>query len=146
MSLEALVDDETFMTALQNKADMLPYKMMELVNTASFAVDREVKLASPVDTGNLQGATSIDNISDYSKRIYVDEGIAPYAIFVIKGTRPHEILPKIRKALYWEGASHPVTKVYHPGTKANDYFFIGLQNAESDIDDAVEQFKSWITE
>ncbi len=35
------------------------------------------------------------------------------------GTPPHEITPKTKKALHWEGADHPVKKVMHPGTRAN---------------------------
>src|ERR1700719_525659 len=42
---------------------------------------------------------------------------ASYAPFVEFGTKPHVILPKDKKALYWPGASHPVAKVNHPGTK-----------------------------
>ncbi len=32
------------------------------------------------------------------------------------GTKPHVIVPKNKKALYWPGAAHPVKKVSHPGT------------------------------
>ena len=90
--------------------------------------------------------------------LIVDEGIAPYAIYVIKGTKPHDIYPKglgtyhagkqltAGVALWWPGAEHPVKVVHHPGTEANDYFSAGVENAQSDIDAAVEQFKSWITE
>ena len=83
MSMEVLIDDATLLAGLQNKADRIPEELKNLVNTAAFAVDREIKEAAPVITGNLQGATSIDNLSDYEKRIFVDEGIAPYAIYVI---------------------------------------------------------------
>ena len=62
--MEVLIDDDAFTNALQNKADKLPEELKNLVNTAAFAVDREVKEAAPVITGNLQGATSIDNLSD----------------------------------------------------------------------------------
>ena len=156
--MEALIDDETLKSALQYKADRLPEELKRLVNTAAFAVDEEVKKAAPVVTGNLQGATSIDNLSDYEKRIYVDEGIAPYAIYVIKGTKPHDIYPKgigtfhagqqLTKgaALWWPGAEHPVPVVHHPGTEANDYFATGVANAQPAIDSAVEEFKSWIME
>ena len=156
--MEALIDDETLKSALQYKADRLPEELKRLVNTAAFAVDEEVKKAAPVVTGNLQGATSIDNLSDYEKRIYVDEGIAPYAIYVIKGTKPHDIYPKgigtfhagqqLTKgaALWWPGAEHPVSVVHHPGTEANDYFATGVANAQPAIDSAVEEFKSWIME
>jgi hypothetical protein len=146
MSLEVLVDNETLIAGLQNKADRIPEELKNLVNTAAFAVDREVKEASPVITGNLQGATSIDNLSDYEKRIFVDEGIAPYAIYVIKGTKPHDIYPVNAKALYWPGADHPVKVVHHPGTEANDYFTTGVENARPAIDTAINEFKSWIME
>ena len=146
MSLEVLVDNETLIAGLQNKADRIPEELKNLVNTAAFAVDREVKEAAPVITGNLQGATSIDNLSDYEKRIFVDEGIAPYAIYVIKGTKPHDIYPVNAKALYWPGAEHPVKVVHHPGTEANDYFSTGVENARPAIDTAINNFKSWIME
>lgn len=146
MTMEALVDKESLEMALQNKADRLPEELKNLVNTAAFVVDREIKQAAPVITGNLQGATSIDNLSDYEKRIYVNEGIAPYAIYVIKGTKPHDIYPVDAHALYWPGADHPVKHVSHPGNEANDYFQTGVDNAQSDIQSAVDEFKSWITE
>ena len=150
MSMEVLVDDATLLAGLQNKADRLPEELKMLVNTAAFAVDREVKLAAPVKTGNLQGATSIDNLSDYEKRIFVDEGIAPYALYVIKGTDPYviDIYPVNAKALYWPGADHPVkhVQVHHPGIKGNDYFQTGVDNAKPAIDSAINEFKSWIME
>lgn len=146
MSLEVLVDNETLIAGLQNKADKIPEELKNLVNTAAFAVDREVKEAAPVVTGNLQGATSIDNLSDYEKRIFVDEGIAPYAIYVIKGTQPHDIYPVNANALFWPGADHPVKVVHHPGTEANDYFSTGVENARPEIDTAINEFKSWIME
>lgn len=146
MSLEVLMDSETLIAGLQTKADRIPEELKNLVNTAAFAVDREIKEAAPVITGNLQGATSIDNLSDYEKRIFVDEGIAPYAIFVIKGTKPHNIYPVNAKALYWPSADHPVKVVHHPGTEANDYFSTGVENARPEIDTAINEFKSWIME
>lgn len=122
--MEVLIDDDTLITGLQNKADQLPEELKRLVNTATFAVDTEVKKEPnmPVITGNLQGSIQIDNQSDYSKRIYPDEGIAPYAIYVLKGVRgKKKVAPK-------------------------DFLTGGLTNAQQDIDTAVEQFKSWIME
>ena len=31
-------------------------------------------------------------------------------------TSPHDIRPRIKKALYWPGARHPVKVVHHPGS------------------------------
>lgn len=44
-----------------------------------------------------------------------------YAIYVHEGTAPHIITPKNKKALFWEGATHPVKSVRHPGTKPNRF-------------------------
>lgn len=37
------------------------------------------------------------------------------------GTRAHEIRPRRKRALYWKGASHPVKRVWHPGTPAQKF-------------------------
>lgn len=44
-----------------------------------------------------------------------------YAAYVELGTRPHVILPRDRKALFWDGAAHPVGKVDHPGTRPQPF-------------------------
>jgi len=45
---------------------------------------------------------------------YLEEGTGKYGP---KG-KPFMIKPVNKKALYWEGAEHPVKKVTHPGMKA----------------------------
>lgn len=45
----------------------------------------------------------------------------PLGNFIVKGTSPHIIRPKRKKALWWEGAKHPVKLVRHPGTKENKF-------------------------
>lgn len=42
-----------------------------------------------------------------------------YGEYLEEGTPPHVIEPKNGKALYWNGAAHPVRKVNHPGTKGD---------------------------
>lgn len=46
----------------------------------------------------------------------IDENGYPIALFIEFGTKPHWITPKKAKALWWPGATHPVKRVYHPGT------------------------------
>lgn len=48
-----------------------------------------------------------------------------HADILERGSRPHVIEAKNKKALHWQGALHPVRKVNHPGTPA--YHF--LRNA-----------------
>lgn len=50
-----------------------------------------------------------------------------YGAYVTDGTQAHAIYPRApKKALYWNGAAHPVRMVNHPGTKPNDYLEQGL--------------------
>ena len=122
MSLEVLVDNDTLIQGLERKANELPEQLRELTNEAAFIVDAHVKLETPVQTGNLQGSISIDNVSDYVKRIYPDEGIAPYAIYVLMGVRG-----KAR-------------------VDPNDFMGRGFEAAQDEIDSAIEEFKSWLLE
>ena len=64
-----------------------------------------------------------------------------YAVIVEKGSRPHIIRPKNKKALYWKGAKRPVKLVNHPGSKAKPY----LEPAfESEKDKFIENLKEAI--
>ena len=51
---------------------------------------------------------------DYT--IYVAHSVS-YGEILEEGSKPHEITAKNGGYLYWKGASHPVKKVFHPGTK-----------------------------
>lgn len=70
---------------------------------------------------------------------------ASYAPYVEFGTPPHIILPKTAKALYWPGAAHPVRKVNHPGTKANQFMERIIQYAQPDITSTFGQALAQIT-
>src|SRR3954470_5658671 len=59
---------------------------------------------------------------------------ASYAPYVEFGTRPHTILPKDKKALYWPGAAHPVRRVNHPGTKPNAFMERIIAASQPEID------------
>jgi hypothetical protein len=48
-----------------------------------FITQEESVIESPFITHNLESSIQIDNPDDYSIRVYPDEGIAPYALFVI---------------------------------------------------------------
>lgn len=59
---------------------------------------------------------------------------APHALFVVGGTKPHQIKPKNKKALRWVGPNGFVfaKTVNHPGYRGDDY----MKEAQ---DDAVRQ-------
>ena len=64
-----------------------------------------------------------------------------YAIIVEKGSKPHIIRPKNKKALYWEGAKRPVKLVNHPGSRAKPYLIPAF---ESEKDKFIENLKEAI--
>lgn len=67
-----------------------------------------------------------------------DPTIAPHALFVHFGTRPHKIRPKDKKALRWVGAGGRFSfakEVNHPGYRGDAY----LNRA---ADDAIRRFSS----
>ena len=69
--------------------------------------------------------------------IYLSYGVS-YGGILENGSKPHIITPKNRKALYWEGASHPVKEVNHPGTKG----FKTLENVlENNRNKVIETMK-----
>lgn len=43
------------------------------------------------------------------------------------GTSPHEITPRNKQALSWEGAGHPVARVQHPGARARPWLYPAAQ-------------------
>lgn len=70
-----------------------------------------------VDTGRYRSSISwrlgVDSLG-----LFAEIGSAvPYAGYLERGTRPHEIRPRSKQALWWKGADHPVRVVHHPGTK-----------------------------
>ena len=87
-----------------------------------------IRKEAPVDHGRLAGSFQLDQVDDLTYRIW--SGVE-YALAVHEGTKPHVIEPKNKKALYWDGAKHPVRRVMHPGTQANPYADRAIEQASS---------------
>ena len=62
-----------------------------------------------------------------------------YAAAVEFGTKPHKIVPVNKKALFWQGAKHPVRSVNHPGSRANPYMERIIEQASPLINDVFDQ-------
>ena len=88
-----------------------------------------------VDTGHLR--RGIGNFRR-GMTVTVHTSNIKYAVMVEKGTKAHIIKPKDKKALYWKGATHPVKKVNHPGSKAKPYLIPAF---EKEIPYFVENLK-----
>lgn len=85
-------------------------------------------------TGTLRQSLYNRAIPD-GRAIGHDRNRAPYAAFVLLGTRPHKIAPKRKKALRWPAGNRFAfaKSVNHPGYRGDNYL---LRAA----DDAVRQF------
>ena len=93
------------------------------------ALQNNIRKEAPYRQGRLKRSIRVDTrITDKFSIItgYYDEGLAPHGEYVLFGTRPHEIVPKNKKAL---NTPYGIFKrVQHPGTKANDFLGRGLLN------------------
>lgn len=85
-------------------------------------------------TGKISGGRLKDSInyavSEDRLRIGTNVEYAPFVEFK---TQPHIIRPRDKRALYWEGAKHPVKEVHHPGTKAQPFLGPLLKDYDSQI-------------
>ena len=106
----------------QAKQKGLEYSSQELI--------RVLMRNSPVDHGLLK-SWFLDSLSS-------DEAVikspAEYAQWVNDGTQPYTITPTSKKALYWEGADHPVKIVHHPGIKARHFVEDSLADVNGRLD------------
>ena len=87
----------------------------------------EVKKRTPIDTGIARNSIQVIRESMLN---YIIGTNLNYFKYFEEGTEPYEIVPRLKKALYWQGARHPVKKVKHPGIKARK-IFEGVINDEA---------------
>ena len=86
------------------------------LNIEKYAKSNLTKNGS-VDTGLLRNSIN-SNIDSLRGTVSTN---TKYARIVEEGSQPHIIKPKKKKFLYWNGASHPVRQVKHPGSKPKPY-------------------------
>lgn len=90
------------------------------VTKAAFLLRYALKVQAPIRTGKLKASIRFTTAADgdgFSAQFW---GIY-YARYVYRGTAPHLIRPRFRRALMWPGAPHPVKLVHHPGTRPNRF-------------------------
>lgn len=93
----------------------------------------------PVDTGRLKNSIKTLRLDKYTRALVAN---AEYAAAVEKGTDPHTINPTDADALFWEGASHPVMSVQHPGTPAQPFMQPALDYMRSIAGDKFDFYLS----
>ena len=76
-----------------------------------------LQVEAPVRSGKLRASIVARDIGSSGCGFYS----VAYGKLVVEGTRPHVIMPRVERALFWPGAGHPVRRVRHPGTKPDRF-------------------------
>jgi len=86
---------------------------------------------APVDTGRLKNSIKVEHVNNDKISI----SMVDYAAHVEFGTKPHDIVPKNKKALKFKGVGGTVfaKKVRHPGTRPNPFISNTIRNKLGDI-------------
>ena len=90
---------------------------------------RNLQTNSPVDHGLLK-QWAVTEQSDTEVTI---QSPAIYAAAQNYGTEPYIIQPVNKKALFWEGADHPVKMVHHPGLKGKHFVEDSIEATQARI-------------
>ena len=83
-------------------------------------------------TGMLEKAVDYEvDKTEMEATVSLDESVASYAPWVHDGTKPHQILPRAKKALRWTSGGKFVfaKSVWHPGTKKDQFLYAAGKNA-----------------
>jgi phage gpG-like protein len=70
-------------------------------------------------SGRMWQSIRVDQVGSTTATIGTD---APYAAAHQFGARAHVISARLKKALFWPGAAHPVKSVKHPGNPPRPFF------------------------
>ena len=104
----------------------------ELEKTAH-RIERQAKELAPIDTGELRRSITTEGSGlDYEIGTNLE-----YSEYIEDGTSPHII--NGNPYLYWEGASHPVRSVNHPGNRAYLYMETACDTQTEDIEDRIAE-------
>lgn len=106
-----------------------------ILNVGSILKTNTVPPNVPYKTGQL-----VETFFEHVEGLTVVWGpTVNYAAAVEFGTKPHVILPKNKKALYWAGAKHPVKRINHPGSAPNPYMERIITASQPEIDATFEE-------
>jgi HK97 gp10 family phage protein len=113
------LDDETKQLLVKRLAEVAYY---------------EAFYGAPWKSGKLARSIVVE-VEDGEAKI---QALAPYAKFVVEGTRPHEIHPAGASVLVFKARSGDLVftrLVRHPGTKPNPFLQRAVDKARDQVDD-----------
>ena len=112
-------------------ADKINKAVSQEIEKTAHRIERQAKELAPIDTGELRRSITTEGSGlDYEISTNLE-----YSEYIEDGTSPHII--NGNPYLYWEGASHPVRSVNHPGNKAYLYMETACDTQTEDIEDRI---------
>lgn len=112
-------------------ADKINKAVSQEIEKTAHRIERQAKELAPIDTGELRRSITTEGSGlDYEISTNLE-----YSEYIEDGTSPHII--NGNPYLYWEGASHPVRRVNHPGNKAYLYMETACDTQTEDIEDRI---------
>ena len=112
-------------------ADKVNKAVSQEIEKTAHRIERQAKELAPIDTGELRRSITTEGSGlDYEISTNLE-----YSEYIEDGTSPHII--NGNPYLYWEGASHPVRRVNHPGNKAYLYMETACDTQTEDIEDRI---------
>jgi len=125
-------------TKINNLEKLHPVATEVLGNSLKEWIEYEIKNKNLIHTGNMLG--NVYSQPDGSDRlVYLSASTIdgyPYPVGLEFGTRPHLI--EGNPWLWWEGASHPVRRVNHPGNAPNPFVAPARELFKAAADSVVE--------
>lgn len=114
-------------------ADKVNKAVSQELEKTAHRIERQAKELAPIDTGELRRSITTEGSGlDYEIGTNLE-----YSEYIEDGTSPHII--NGNPYLYWEGASHPVRRVNHPGNKAYLYMETACDTQTEDIEDRIAE-------
>ena len=142
--IKVIADDlGTFAVKVENMAHNQD-KIQRAVNKSALSIEKQAKsnltANGSVKTGHLRRHT-VAQIGRLEATIHTSN--IKYAPWVEKGTGAHTIRPKRKKALYWQGASHPVKSVRHPGSAAKPFLIPAFEQEKPKFIQNLKEAIKW---
>jgi HK97 gp10 family phage protein len=118
--------------------DRLNAELDRIVAQAGAIIQAEVRSRAPKRTGKLRESIRVETRRigrmSVSAEVYSK---SPVALWMELGAKAHVIHARSKKALFWQGARHPVRSVRHPGTAPRPFMRPGFEAGKARVQAAM---------
>lgn len=135
---------DKFVIDLKDTSENIRADVQKVLKKSGFNIEAKAKLNitnnGSIKTGHLRRGITTD-VGNMEVTVHTSN--IKYARGVEEGTRPHIIRAKNKKALYWEGAKHPVKSVRHPGSRAKPFLMPAFEKEKEVLIRDLEKVIKW---